>query len=246
MQIELRGDLQGSQIENFLLGMRRQRFGLVQTPEQLRFAYLAIAEGIERVHVPSTTSPPVVADVNNSNEGDAESVESSQQVSNTKTAPSTASEESEEPGTAPSTVLDTVSEPPTEATAEPAEDTETVAQPPCKRQAEDEPAVDDQPQAKRPAIPGSDGSLNSLGQAESRRPDASIGNSEGCLPGQTTQPAAASEPSVAASTKPIAPRYSVHVFVCLQLIMCLCACLEKREMRLFVACYRKLKLRCLC
>lgn len=60
VQFELTESLDGSNIEAHLQRMRRQRFGLVQTADQLRFAYMAISEGIKRIEFQKASQPPAV------------------------------------------------------------------------------------------------------------------------------------------------------------------------------------------
>ena len=45
MQLEQTKDLSLLDLQQILLGMRRQRLGLIQTPDQLRFSYIAILQG---------------------------------------------------------------------------------------------------------------------------------------------------------------------------------------------------------
>lgn len=47
-QIEKNG-FDGVNIQEILLEMRKDRMGLIQTPDQLRFSYLAIIEGIKQL-----------------------------------------------------------------------------------------------------------------------------------------------------------------------------------------------------
>ncbi|RWS26228.1 tyrosine-protein phosphatase non-receptor type 2-like protein [Leptotrombidium deliense] len=55
--IEKSGDGSKVDVRNVLLEMRKYRMGLIQTPEQLRFSYMAIAEGAKSlISVPSSTS----------------------------------------------------------------------------------------------------------------------------------------------------------------------------------------------
>ena len=46
---EKRNTADGLNLTSMLLGMRRYRFGLIQTSEQLRFAYLAVIEGLSKL-----------------------------------------------------------------------------------------------------------------------------------------------------------------------------------------------------
>ena len=50
-QIECTGDMDQVSITDLLLEIRQYRVGLIQTPDQLRFTYLAILEGV-RVLMP--------------------------------------------------------------------------------------------------------------------------------------------------------------------------------------------------
>lgn len=45
MQMEKRKDSSSVDIKNILLDMRKYRMGLIQTPDQLRFSYMAVLEG---------------------------------------------------------------------------------------------------------------------------------------------------------------------------------------------------------
>ena len=45
MQLEQTHDLASADLQEVLLDMRQQRLGLVQTPDQLRFSYIAILQG---------------------------------------------------------------------------------------------------------------------------------------------------------------------------------------------------------
>ncbi|XP_022251372.1 tyrosine-protein phosphatase non-receptor type 1-like isoform X2 [Limulus polyphemus] len=47
--IEERGNLDAVNVQEILLEMRKYRMGLIQTPDQLRFSYLAIIEGAKQV-----------------------------------------------------------------------------------------------------------------------------------------------------------------------------------------------------
>lgn len=157
--------------------MRRQRFGLVQTPDQLRFAYLAIAEGIERISKPSDVVPsPKVDDAVSAHR------EETTPQTNTEEAVAEKLENNEES----STVAEAAASEPTPV-EETNGETEVVAQPPCKRHAEDEPAAGDQPPPKR--------SLNSAGQAESRATDAARNISVDHLLGPAEASPAVSDPT---------------------------------------------------
>lgn len=48
-QIEQHMKLGGVRVLDVLLDMRKYRMGLIQTPEQLRFSYLAILDGAQRL-----------------------------------------------------------------------------------------------------------------------------------------------------------------------------------------------------
>lgn len=41
--------MEGISVIDILMEMRRYRMGLIQTPQQLRFSYQAIIEGVKRV-----------------------------------------------------------------------------------------------------------------------------------------------------------------------------------------------------
>ena len=43
------GNLNSVNVMDVLLDMRRYRMGLIQTPDQLRFSYLALIEGAKRL-----------------------------------------------------------------------------------------------------------------------------------------------------------------------------------------------------
>ena len=43
------GDLNSVNVMDVLVDMRRYRMGLIQTPDQLRFSYLALIEGAKRL-----------------------------------------------------------------------------------------------------------------------------------------------------------------------------------------------------
>ena len=45
LQIEMTHDLDSVDLQGLLLDMRKQRFGLIQTHDQLRFSYYAILKG---------------------------------------------------------------------------------------------------------------------------------------------------------------------------------------------------------
>lgn len=45
MQLEQTHDLGSVDLQQVLLSMRRQRLGLIQTPDQLRFSYIAVLQG---------------------------------------------------------------------------------------------------------------------------------------------------------------------------------------------------------
>lgn len=47
VQIESTGDMEQISITDVLLEIRQYRVGLIQTPDQLRFTYLAILEGVK-------------------------------------------------------------------------------------------------------------------------------------------------------------------------------------------------------
>ena len=53
-QIEQRQESQSINVQEILMDMRRYRMGLIQTPDQLRFSYLAIIEGARRVLSPDS------------------------------------------------------------------------------------------------------------------------------------------------------------------------------------------------
>jgi len=59
-----RGDVSSIDIQKVLLDMREYRMGLIQTPDQLRFSYMAVIEGArlilkgDQIQVCST-GPPV-------------------------------------------------------------------------------------------------------------------------------------------------------------------------------------------
>ena len=48
-QLEQTHDLSSLDIQTVLLDMRRQRLGLIQTPDQLRFSYIAILQGAMQI-----------------------------------------------------------------------------------------------------------------------------------------------------------------------------------------------------
>ncbi|XP_065186354.1 tyrosine-protein phosphatase non-receptor type 1-like [Sycon ciliatum] len=190
-EIELRGDLPGAKIEEYLQRMRRQRFGLIQTPEQLRFAYLAIAEGIERINLPSSAPTSTTGD------DDTEPTEAATQetappvpVADYKTTEKPAAEAT------PSTKVTaaTADEPAAAAAAAVQDDDATQDKPPCKRQAEEDLSLTgDQPPPKRPAK----SPLNSNGQAKAS--GQSEGATEDTEPGQPLPSAAAASSSQAAA-----------------------------------------------
>lgn len=49
LQMSLRKDPSSVRIREVLLEMRRYRMGLIQTPDQLRFSYLAVIEGAKYI-----------------------------------------------------------------------------------------------------------------------------------------------------------------------------------------------------
>ena len=61
VQIEKSGDLNCVDVKSVLINMRSYRMGLIQTPDQLRFSYIAIIEGGKRIL--SGSSPSTVNNV---------------------------------------------------------------------------------------------------------------------------------------------------------------------------------------
>lgn len=55
-QAEQRGEMESLRIIDILMKMRDYRMGLIQTPDQLRFSYLAIIEGAKQILNRSTAS----------------------------------------------------------------------------------------------------------------------------------------------------------------------------------------------
>lgn len=57
IQMDKRKDPSSVDIKNILLDMRKYRMGLIQTPDQLRFSYMAILEGAK--YIMGDSSVPV-------------------------------------------------------------------------------------------------------------------------------------------------------------------------------------------
>lgn len=49
LQMEKRKNRSSMDIQKVLLGMREYRMGLIQTPDQLRFSYMAVIEGAKLI-----------------------------------------------------------------------------------------------------------------------------------------------------------------------------------------------------
>ncbi|XP_070575802.1 tyrosine-protein phosphatase non-receptor type 2-like isoform X2 [Ptychodera flava] len=63
LMVEKSGDMNSIDITSILLDMRRYRMGLIQTPDQLRFSYLAIIEGAKRILKTNKLDSPTDEDV---------------------------------------------------------------------------------------------------------------------------------------------------------------------------------------
>jgi len=57
--------MDGIKVYDVLMDMRRYRMGLIQTPDQLRFSYLAIVAGAKRIGIKSVLSVPDISANNN-------------------------------------------------------------------------------------------------------------------------------------------------------------------------------------
>lgn len=58
VQMDKRKDPSSVDIKNILLDMRKYRMGLIQTPDQLRFSYMAVLEGAKHIMGDSTVQVP--------------------------------------------------------------------------------------------------------------------------------------------------------------------------------------------
>ena len=70
VQIEKTGDADSVDIQGTLLEMRKQRYGLIQTPEQLRFSYIAILEGASAILGTADPQNGVIAHKDSEEEGE--------------------------------------------------------------------------------------------------------------------------------------------------------------------------------
>lgn len=75
-KLEACKDLSGVNVQSVLLNMRRQRLGLIQTPDQLRFSYIAILQGaIQDLHLETSSYEPELSESEEDSLDDSDSEE---------------------------------------------------------------------------------------------------------------------------------------------------------------------------